>query len=85
MEPFSQENISTCKEYGGTGLGLSISKSLLELMDSKLEVISEKHKGSTFFFSFTSELSHLLISGTSVIKVSSTTPLIKRCSMSQQS
>jgi len=53
MEPFSQADISTCKEYGGTGLGLSISKSLLELMNSKLLVQSTLGEGSTFHFELT--------------------------------
>ncbi len=34
----------------GTGLGLSITKSLLELMDSSLQVESEYGEGSVFFF-----------------------------------
>lgn len=35
----------------GTGLGLSISRNLLEMMDSKLEFISEYGSGSVFGFS----------------------------------
>ncbi len=40
----------------GTGLGLSITKSLLELMDSNLEVESEYGKGSVFYFSLTQKV-----------------------------
>lgn len=40
----------------GTGLGLSITQSLLELMDSKLEVESEYEKGSVFSFELRQEV-----------------------------
>lgn len=53
FEAFSQEDSSTTKKYGGTGLGLTISNSLLGLMDSKLQLVSEPDKGSTFFFDIT--------------------------------
>jgi len=47
---FAQEDSSTTKKYGGTGLGLTISNKLLNMMDSRLELISEPGVGSTFFF-----------------------------------
>ncbi|RYJ40430.1 PAS domain-containing hybrid sensor histidine kinase/response regulator [Flavobacterium beibuense] len=47
---FDQEDASTTRKYGGTGLGITISNRLLELMDSKLEVVSELNNGSTFSF-----------------------------------
>ncbi len=50
FEAFSQEDSSTTKRFGGTGLGLTISNSLLGLMDSRLQLVSEVEKGSTFFF-----------------------------------
>ncbi|GGM87660.1 hypothetical protein GCM10010967_20280 [Dyadobacter beijingensis] len=53
FEAFSQEDSSTTKRFGGTGLGLTISNSLLGLMDSRLQLISEPEKGSTFFFDVT--------------------------------
>lgn len=47
---FVQEDGSITKKYGGTGLGLTISNRLLELMDSKLKVVSNQGKGSQFSF-----------------------------------
>jgi PAS domain S-box-containing protein len=50
FEPFSQEDNSTTRKYGGTGLGLAISNKILGLMNSRLELISDYKKGSTFYF-----------------------------------
>lgn len=50
FDAFSQEDESTTRKYGGTGLGLSISNKILNLMNSRLNVISEQKKGSTFYF-----------------------------------
>lgn len=53
FESFAQASTDTNRKYGGTGLGLSISKKLVEVMGGKLQVRSEKHKGSEFSFSLT--------------------------------
>ncbi len=50
FEAFIQEDISITRKFGGTGLGLTISNKLLALMNSKLELISNVGKGSTFYF-----------------------------------
>ncbi|MFT5661170.1 MAG: PAS domain S-box-containing protein [Sulfurimonas sp.] len=48
FEEFSQENLSTTREYGGTGLGLSISKKLSHLLGGTINVKSELGVGSEF-------------------------------------
>lgn len=50
FEGFEQGSIQINREYGGTGLGLTIVKSLLGLFDSKIQLVSELGKGSSFFF-----------------------------------
>jgi PAS domain S-box-containing protein len=47
---FRQEEETTSKKYGGTGLGLAISKKLIESMGGEIHLISEKGKGSEFYF-----------------------------------
>ncbi len=51
FQSFSQVDASISRKYGGTGLGLNICKQLTELMGGKIEVESEKNKGTTFSFS----------------------------------
>ncbi len=48
FEPFSQESTGTTAAYGGSGLGLAISKSVVDLMDGRISVRSEKGKGTEF-------------------------------------
>jgi PAS domain S-box-containing protein len=47
---FIKEDRGALKITEGSGLGLSISKGLVELLDGKIRVESEKGKGSCFFF-----------------------------------
>ncbi len=51
FEPFTQESITTTRQYGGTGLGLAIVKRLLELQGVQMQVKSELGEGSEFSFS----------------------------------
>ena len=50
FESFTQIDSSEKRTQGGTGLGLAITKKLIELFGSKINVISEVGKGSTFYF-----------------------------------
>ncbi|PJJ79681.1 ATP-binding protein [Mucilaginibacter auburnensis] len=50
FEPFTQESVSTTRQYGGTGLGLAIVKRLLELQGIKINVNSTVNEGSEFSF-----------------------------------
>ena len=50
FQEYSQVENPLIKQYEGTGLGLSISKNLIEMMNGKIGVMSEKDKGSTFWF-----------------------------------
>jgi CheY-like chemotaxis protein len=51
FEPFTQESITTTRQYGGTGLGLAIVKRLLELQHLHMDVITQPGEGSEFAFS----------------------------------
>ena len=48
FEPFSQETTGTTALYGGTGLGLSICKSIVDMMDGRINVRSIKGIGTEF-------------------------------------
>ncbi|MGZ3831874.1 MAG: ATP-binding protein [Mucilaginibacter sp.] len=50
FEPFTQESITTTRQYGGTGLGLAIVKRLLELQGLQMSVYSKPGAGSEFSF-----------------------------------
>lgn len=50
FEKFEQEDSKTTRKFGGSGLGLVIAKKLLLLFNSKIELKSEKGKGSNFSF-----------------------------------
>lgn len=50
FEAFTQADSSTTRQFGGTGLGLSICSQLVSMMNGKIWLNSELHKGSTFHF-----------------------------------
>ncbi|RFZ95169.1 response regulator [Mucilaginibacter conchicola] len=50
FEPFTQESVTTTRQYGGTGLGLAIVKRLLELQNLQMNVNSVVDQGSEFSF-----------------------------------
>lgn len=50
FSPFSQVDGSATRSYGGSGLGLSICLQLVKLMKGRIGLVSEREKGSTFWF-----------------------------------
>jgi len=57
FEPFIQVDNESNRKYEGTGLGLSICSHIMELLNSKIEVISEIGNGSSFWFDLEFEIS----------------------------
>ena len=43
---FNQEDISSSRKYGGSGLGMIISKQIIDIMNGKIAIISEKNIGT---------------------------------------
>ncbi|MEW5676891.1 PAS domain S-box protein [Flavobacterium enshiense] len=58
FEAFSQEDNSTTRKFGGTGLGIPITDSLLQLMDSKLQLEDRPEGGTIFFFELEFKAEH---------------------------
>lgn len=51
FDSFNQGSIEINRTYGGTGLGLSIVNKILEIMNSKITLVSDGENGSSFSFS----------------------------------
>lgn len=52
FEPFEREKNTTHSGLLGTGLGLTIAKSIVDLLNGRIEVISERGAGSRFIVTF---------------------------------
>ena len=48
FQPFERERTSTVGKTQGTGLGMTITKSIVDLMEGDIRVVTEKGKGSEF-------------------------------------
>ena len=55
FQMFSQEEQGYTRKFEGNGLGLALVKKYCEMNNASIDVISEKHKGSTFRVGFTSK------------------------------
>ena len=53
FEPFAQEDSNRNNKYGSTGLGMAITKNIVELMNGKIQVHSQKNMGSEFIVTVT--------------------------------
>ena len=63
FDAFSQEDSSTTNRYGSTGMGMPITKSIVELMNGRIEVESEKSVGTTFTVTLTLTRAHHQLHG----------------------
>ncbi len=57
---FRQADETYTTAHGGTGIGLSITKKLTELLGGNIWLISERGRGSTFYFTIPNEHSSVL-------------------------
>ncbi len=48
FDTFSQEDSSATNKFGSSGLGMAITKNIVEMMNGKIEVKSEKGRGTEF-------------------------------------
>ncbi len=53
FDTFSQEDSGATNKYGSSGLGMAITKSIVEMMNGKIEVTSEKGVGTEFTVTIT--------------------------------
>jgi signal transduction histidine kinase len=72
FEPFTQESITTTRQYGGTGMGLAIVKRLLELQGLQMHVSSKLGEGSEFSFNM-----EFALSSASINEVGEKHPLLQ--------
>jgi signal transduction histidine kinase/ActR/RegA family two-component response regulator len=56
FDSFTQEDVSHLNKYGSTGLGMAITKNLVDIMNGKIRVESEKGVGTTTFITLTFEI-----------------------------
>ncbi len=56
FDSFSQENVSQINKYGSTGLGMAITKNLVDMMNGKIRVESEKGQGTQTYVTLTFEV-----------------------------
>jgi len=71
FEPFTQESITTTRQYGGTGMGLAIVKRLLDLQGLHMNVTSKLGKGSEFSFTMDFPVAETLAPGATAQKTES--------------
>ena len=53
FDAFSQEDENKANKYGSTGLGMAITKNIVEMLNGKISVESEKGAGTTFTVTIT--------------------------------
>lgn len=51
-EPFSRANTSEVSGVQGTGLGMAIAKNLVDLMEGRIDIVSEENKGTEVILNF---------------------------------
>ena len=56
FDPFTQAENGASNKFGSTGLGMAITKTLVDMMNGKISVESEKGVGSTFTVTLTFEI-----------------------------
>jgi signal transduction histidine kinase len=68
FDSFVQVDSSISRKFGGTGLGLVICKKIVELMNGKIWMESEKGKGATFTFTIRAEIGTSGVTGDAAVK-----------------
>ncbi len=56
FKPFYQIEQEFDRSYEGTGLGLTICKELTAMLGGKINLVSQKNQGATFWFTFQAEI-----------------------------